>query len=434
MISSMCPGPFGESWCLQEYDRHCRSQDFFRINESILVCFRVDNDEGNFVNMTSSRLTFLRIRRHALFMMMVTLSAVFAPVILTPQIARVYAETGSGSGNASNTTIAEKSSDRVFSIMQQQLRSYQQKLEESELRLQDFLRKHGIVLLETQMDHLLQQRKSLDDTLKNADNRVKGFKEKFAWVEGQISQIPPQVPLSSSASEQGLVGGAKNNLLNLQLKEQELLNKYHENNPHIQALRREMELVNQFIKEQEAQLARSVTTGKNPLYLEMEMQLFHTQADLVSAEAQSRVIKEQIIEVDKELDRLRNLRPELDELRRQVTADEKNYLNYLTKVGTTPPQDYQIQVGDQLDIKFFFNPELNESVLVRPDGRIALQLVGELTVVGHTVEKLRTILMKNYSGQLKNPEVAVLLRSSNVPGEVISAPGSGGIIGGSNGN
>jgi hypothetical protein len=195
-----------------------------------------------------------------------------------------------------------------------------------------------------------------------------------------------------------------------------------------------MELINEFIKEQEAQLARSVSTGKNPVYAEMEMQLFHTQADLVSAEAEGGVIKQQIAEVDKELNRLRNLRPERDELRRQVTADEKNYIDYLTKVGTTPPQDYQIQVGDQLDIKFFFNPELNETVLVRPDGRIALQLIGELPIVGHTVEQIRMILMKNYSGQLKNPEVAVLLRSSNVPGEVISATGAEGNLGGVNGN
>ncbi|WNM60267.1 polysaccharide biosynthesis/export family protein [Candidatus Nitrospira neomarina] len=267
------------------------------------------------------------------------------------------------------------------------------------------------------MSHLLEQRKSLDDALKQAENQVKGFQEKLAWVQGQISQIPEQIPLSSSASEQGIVGGAKNNLLSLQLKEQELLNKYTENNPHVQSIRKEMELINQFIKEQESQVSRSVSTGKNPLYLEMEMQLFHTQADLVSAEAQSGVIKQQIAEVDKELNRLRNLGPELDELRRQVTADERNYINYLTKVGKTPPQDYQIQVGDQLDIKFFFNPELNETVLVRPDGRIALQLVGEITVVGHTVEQIRAMLIKTYSGQLKNPEVAVLLRSTNVPGE-----------------
>jgi capsule polysaccharide export protein KpsE/RkpR len=318
--------------------------------------------------------------------------------------------------------------------MKQQLRSYQQRLEESEGRLQDFQRTHGIILLETQMGHLLQQRKSLDDSLMAAEERLKGFQEKLAWVKEQISQVPKEIPLSSSASEQGVVGGAKANLLSLQLQEEQLLNKYTENNPHIQSLRREMELINQFIKEQEAQLARSVSTGKNPVYAEMEMQLFHTQADLVSAEAQSGVIKQQIAEVDKELDRLKNLGPELDELRRQVTADEKNYINYLTKVGTTPPQDYQIQVGDQLDIKFFFNPELNETVLVRPDGRIALQLIGELPVVGNTVEQIRTILMKNYSGQLKNPEVAVLLRSSNVPGEVISATGAEGNLGGENGN
>ena len=348
--------------------------------------------------------------------------------------APAYAETQSGPVDVSNAPVVGKSAEQAFSVMQQQLVSYRQKLEESERRLQDFQREHGIILLETQMDHLLQQRKSLDDSLKAAEERVQGFQEKFAWVQDQISQIPKEVPLSSSASEQGIVGGAKNNLLNLQLKEQELLNKYHENNPHIQSLRKEMELITQFIKEQEAQLARSVSTGKNPLYAEMEMQLFHTQADLVSAEAQSKVVQQQIAQVGKELDRLRNLRPALDELRRQVMADEKNYLGYLTRVGTTPPQDYQIQVGDQLDIKFFFNPELNENVLVRPDGRIALQLIGELPVVGNTVEQIRMILMKNYSGQLKNPEVAVLLRSSNVPGEVLSSAGGTQFLGGKDGN
>jgi len=340
-----------------------------------------------------------------------------------------YANPESGSTSSIDNKGLKSSNEQVFSIMKQQLRSYQQELEESEGRLQDFQRKHGIILIETQMNHLLQQRTSLDDSLKEAENRVKGFQEKLAWVQGQISQIPHEVPLSSSAKEQGLLGGAKKQILNLQLKEQELLNKYHENNPHIQSIRREMELIKQFIEEQKV-----FSTGKNPLYLEMEMQLFRTQADLVSAEAQSGVIKQQIAEVDKELDRLRNLGPELDELRRQVTADEKNYINYLTKVGKTPPQDYQIQVGDQLDIKFFFNPELNETVLVRPDGRIALQLIGELTVVGNTVEQIRTILIKNYSGQLKNPEVAVLLRSTNVPGEVISATGAEGNLGGGNGN
>ena len=318
----------------------------------------------------------------------------------------------------------DEAANQTYSIMQQQLQAYQKRLEASERRLQDFKQIHGIISLETQINLLLQQRNALDDSFKIEQNRAQGLREKLAWVKDRISQVPKEIPLSSVlSSEQGIIGQAKNNLLTLQLQEQELLNKYTEKNPHVQSLRKEMELVSQFIEEQEANLAGSVTTGKNPLYQEMEMQLFHTQADLVSAEAQSQVIAQQISEIDKKLEELRSLEVEFEELSRQVKADERNYLNYLTKVGTTPPQDYEIQVGDHLDIKFFFNPELNESVLVRPDGRIALQLVGEFPVVGHTVKELRAILMKNYSTQLKNPEVAVLLRSSNVPGDTI---GSGG--------
>ena len=34
-----------------------------------------------------------------------------------------------------------------------------------------------------------------------------------------------------------------------------------------------------------------------------------------------------------------------------------------------PVPEYRIQIGDALGIKFFLNPELNEEIVVRPDGR-----------------------------------------------------------------
>ena len=40
--------------------------------------------------------------------------------------------------------------------------------------------------------------------------------------------------------------------------------------------------------------------------------------------------------------------------------------------------------GDALEVKFFFTPELVVSQVVRPDGKIALQLVGEVMVQGRT--------------------------------------------------
>jgi len=76
-----------------------------------------------------------------------------------------------------------------------------------------------------------------------------------------------------------------------------------------------------------------------------------------------------------------------------------------------PARDYQIQVGDALDIKFFYHPELNESVVVRPDGRISLQLVHEVQASGLTPETLRENLRGKYEPQISKPEIAVIVRS-----------------------
>ncbi len=89
-------------------------------------------------------------------------------------------------------------------------------------------------------------------------------------------------------------------------------------------------------------------------------------------------------------------------------------------------QEYRIQPGDLLDIKFFYNPELNEAVTVRPDGRIALQLVKEIDAAGKTPAELTDFLTGKYAPQIKNPEITVLVRTFStqkvyVDGEVFKA-------------
>lgn len=83
--------------------------------------------------------------------------------------------------------------------------------------------------------------------------------------------------------------------------------------------------------------------------------------------------------------------------------------------SSAPPvtvQEYRIQPGDQLDIKFFYNPELNEQLTVRPDGRITLQLVNEVLAAGKTPAELTDLLSKAYTAELTNPKVAVIVRTS----------------------
>jgi protein involved in polysaccharide export with SLBB domain len=74
-------------------------------------------------------------------------------------------------------------------------------------------------------------------------------------------------------------------------------------------------------------------------------------------------------------------------------------------------QEYTIEIGDEFDIKSYYNPELNEHVIVRPDGRISLPLINEIQVVGKTPEQLATELTNRYSSEFKQPQVSVILRT-----------------------
>ena len=87
-------------------------------------------------------------------------------------------------------------------------------------------------------------------------------------------------------------------------------------------------------------------------------------------------------------------------------------------------QPYRIQPGDELDIKFFYNPELNELVTVRPDGIISLQLIDEVKAAGLEPAELDKILTKKYSKDLRKPVLTVIVRTFSgqrvfVGGEVL---------------
>jgi len=67
-------------------------------------------------------------------------------------------------------------------------------------------------------------------------------------------------------------------------------------------------------------------------------------------------------------------------------------------------------LGDVIDIKCFYYPELNESVTVRPDGMISVQLLEEIRAVGLTPSELTQVLKGGYAHYLEKPEVVVIVR------------------------
>ncbi len=74
------------------------------------------------------------------------------------------------------------------------------------------------------------------------------------------------------------------------------------------------------------------------------------------------------------------------------------------------PAPYRLGEGDLLAIKFYGNPELNEEVMVRPDGAISLPFLGDVPAAGLTPAELDRDLDRRFTGELARPRVTVIVR------------------------
>ena len=70
---------------------------------------------------------------------------------------------------------------------------------------------------------------------------------------------------------------------------------------------------------------------------------------------------------------------------------------------------YRLAPGDLIDVKFPYHPEENERVPVRPDGRIGLQVIGDVMAAGLTVKELEQVVVEKSSRTLRDPVVSIVI-------------------------
>jgi protein involved in polysaccharide export with SLBB domain len=91
----------------------------------------------------------------------------------------------------------------------------------------------------------------------------------------------------------------------------------------------------------------------------------------------------------------------------------------------TAPSQYQIQVGDLLQVRYPYTESHNEELMVMPDGNIAAQVGGKVKAAGLTAEELAEEIRKASSVRLRDPKVIVSVKQSSlkvyVGGEVALA-------------
>jgi len=81
--------------------------------------------------------------------------------------------------------------------------------------------------------------------------------------------------------------------------------------------------------------------------------------------------------------------------------------------GAVVPADYVIGPEDILTIVFWREKDLSSEVIVRPDGRISLPVLQDVTAAGLTPEQLRDSLTKTAERFVEDPNVTVVVKEIN---------------------
>lgn len=84
-------------------------------------------------------------------------------------------------------------------------------------------------------------------------------------------------------------------------------------------------------------------------------------------------------------------------------AEEKADVTAASAGAAVDPKSYRIGAEDVILLRIWREPELSGLVVVRPDGKINLQLVGEIDAVDTTPIELELRIAKAYEKVLKSP-------------------------------
>jgi protein involved in polysaccharide export with SLBB domain len=88
---------------------------------------------------------------------------------------------------------------------------------------------------------------------------------------------------------------------------------------------------------------------------------------------------------------------------------------------------YRLGPGDEVEVKFFFAPELNDKLIVRPDGKISVMFAQDIQAAGQTADELASDIRAVLAPHVKQLDLVVIVRNfashkAYVGGEV-SKPG-----------
>jgi uncharacterized protein involved in exopolysaccharide biosynthesis len=219
-----------------------------------------------------------------------------------------------------------------YDFFQQQSKILKHKLDRTEEKLQRLKEQYDVTALDEQQSLLLKQTAELHTSFNETRSLQVEKEKRIQQLDQQLVMIPKTISQGKEVDHNPIViNTLEGRLMELQLREKDLLTKYTDQNRLVRNVRDEIEVVQQKLSRHETKRYGKTLSGANPVYQHLQEELLRSRADLKSLNAKSKAQNQQLADLQKKLDALNKIEVLHDQLEQEVEVVRQNYRLYLTK-------------------------------------------------------------------------------------------------------
>jgi len=224
---------------------------------------------------------------------------------------------------------AAPESDGFFQNQSQVLKK---ELAEAEETLKIFKKHHNISSLTEERSLLLNQKAAIRSAINQSISQEAETKNRIHKLTQQLATTRKSIPQEKEVNHNPyLINTLQEKLVELEIREKELLNKYTKNSRLVKNVRGEIRIVKEKLDNQEKKQHDTNSYGLNIIYQRLQDELLKNEATLKALEGKKISQGSQIKDFRKRLEKLNQVEAELNQLNQEVYANRQNYNLYLNK-------------------------------------------------------------------------------------------------------
>lgn len=219
-----------------------------------------------------------------------------------------------------------------YMFFQEQAQILKGRLKQAEENLKAFKRQHNVTSIDEEKSLLLKQEADLRTALNQTLSQEAEAENRIRQIRQQVAATPKTIPQSEEIEHSPYVlNTLQARLVELEIKEKELLTKYTAQSRLVKNVRDEVQMVRAKLTTHEAKRYGTSRSGMNVTYQRLQEDLFRNEAEIKALKAKKDTQIGQLSEYRSKLEKLNRIEVELNELKNEVEMDRRNYRLYLTK-------------------------------------------------------------------------------------------------------